>query len=66
MRIKHRKLKYYKGADSISDEPKKYQVSPVKHLCQQKPGPSHIVSLEDEILIIKGSLHDLKYIKVNE
>ena len=51
VRIKHRKLKYYKGADSISDEPKKYQVSPVKHLCQRKPGPSRIVSLEDEILI---------------
>ena len=51
MRTKHRKLKYYKGPDSVSDEPKQYQISPIKHLCQRKPGPSHIVSLEDEILM---------------
>ena len=51
MRTKHRKLKYYKGPDSVSDEPKQYQISPIKHLCQRKPGPSRIVSLEDEILM---------------
>ena len=52
VRTKHRKLKYYKGPDSVSDEPKQYQISQIKHTCQRKPGPSRIVSLEDEILII--------------
>ena len=45
------KLKYNKAPDSVSDEPKQYQISPIKHLCQRKPGPSRIVSLEDEILM---------------
>ena len=31
--------------------PKQYQLSPVKDLSQHKPGPSRILSLEDEILM---------------
>ena len=34
-----------------ADCPKQYQLSPVKHLSQHKPGPSRILSLEDEILM---------------
>lgn len=51
VRTKHQKLKYYKGHDSITTNPKQYQVSPIKDLCQRKPGPSRILSLEDEILM---------------
>ena len=34
-----------------ADCPKQYQLSPVKRLSQHKPGPSRILSLEDEILM---------------
>ena len=43
---------YYKGSNSMNaDCPKQYQLSPIKHLSQHKPGPSRILSLEDEILM---------------
>ena len=52
VRAKHQKIHYYKGSNSMNaDCPKQYQLSPVKHLSQHKPGPSRILSLEDEILM---------------
>ena len=51
VRPKHVKLQYYKGRKSFSPEPKQYQISPVKPYCQNKPGPSRKLSLEDEILM---------------
>ena len=44
-------IHYYKGSNSINADPKQYQLSPVKDLSQHKPGPSRILSLEDEILM---------------
>ena len=35
----------------MNADPKQCQLSPVKDLSQHKPGPSHILSLEDEILM---------------
>ena len=35
----------------MNADPKQYQLSPVKDLSQHKPGPSRILSLEDEILM---------------
>ena len=51
VRGKHFKLKYYKGPESINDTPKKYQISPIKSMCQRKPGPLRGILLEDEILL---------------
>ena len=51
VRAKHQKIHYYKGSNSINADPKQYQLSPVKDLSQHKPGPSRILSLEDEILM---------------
>ena len=34
----------------MNADPKQYQLSPVKDLSHHKPGPSRILSLEDEIL----------------
>ena len=51
VRPKHQKLHYSKGASSYNEKPKKYQLSPVKMLCQRKPGPVRSLSLEDEILM---------------
>ena len=64
---KHRKLKDDKEPDSVSNEPKQYQTNPIKYLCQRKAGPSHIVSLEDEILMtlmrirLDSPVEDLSY-----
>ena len=51
VRAKHQKIHYYKGSNSMNVGPKQYQLSPVKDLSQHKPGPSRILSLEDEILM---------------
>ena len=58
VRAKHQKIHYYKGSNYMNaDCPKQYQLSPVKHLSQHKPGPSRILSLEDEILMILMRIH---------
>ena len=51
IRAKHQNIHYYKGSNSMNADPKQYQLSPVKDLSQHKPGPSRILSLEDEILM---------------
>ena len=51
VRARHQKIHYYKGSNSMNADPKQYQLSPVKDLSQHKPGPSRILSLEDEILM---------------
>ena len=50
VRAKHQKIHHYKGSNSMDADAKQYQLSPVKHLSQHKPGPSRILSPEDEIL----------------
>ena len=49
LKQKHRKIHYYSGNTS-SGEPKRYQISPIKLFCQQKPGRSRKLYVEDELL----------------
>ena len=51
VRVKHQKIHYYKGSTSMNAGQKQYQLSPVKNLCQHKPGPPRILPLEEEILM---------------
>ena len=67
LRSKHQKLHYYNGSSSSDDKVRKYQKSPVKLFCQKKPGPSRMLSLEDEILMtlmrirLDSPLEDLSF-----
>ena len=50
LKQKHRKI-HYKSGNTSSGEPKRYQISPIKLFCQQRPGRSRKLYIEDELLM---------------